>query len=184
MMLVTTQAIAPLLRSAFSRLHELERRLAGSEIRGKVTQVDAQKARVRIEIGKDSDDQPVESPWIPYKQTAGALKLHNPPSVGQPMVIRAETGDIEQGVAEPYHWSDENPANSTDGDAHKLTFGDVTVDLSNGGLKLTCGGTVFDFTGSGFNQTGGSVKHNDHDIGDSHTHTGVVSGPSVTGPPV
>ena len=182
-MFVTIQALSPFLRSTFARLQELERRLAGNEMRGKVVQVDAEKAKVRIEIGKDSDDQPVLSPWVPYKQTAGALKVHSPPSVGQTMAIRSESGDIEQGTAEPYHWSDDNQATSTAGDAHKLTFGDVTVDLSNGGLKITVGGTVFDLTGEGFEQTGGTQKHNGHDVGDTHKHTDVLTGPALTGPP-
>ena len=123
------------------------------------------------------------SPWVPYKQTAGALKLHNPPSVGQTMAIRSDSGDIEQGVAEAFHWSDANPANSTDGEAHKLTFGDVTVDLISGGLKVTVGGTTFDLTAAGFYQTGGMVKHNGHDIGDTHKHKDVVPGPELTGVP-
>lgn len=182
-MFVTAKALSPLLRSAFARLHELERRVAGSEMRGKVTDVDPAKAMVRIEIGKDSDDQPVKSPWTPYKQTAGALKLHNPPSVGQVMAIRSETGDIEQGVAEAFHWSDDNAANSTDGDAHKLTFGDVTIDLTGGGLKLTAGGCVFDFTGTGFVQTGGLQEHDGHNVGKDHLHTEVTPGSALSGPP-
>ena len=182
-MFVTTQALAPILRSMMARLHESERRHAGTEMRGKVTEVDTSKAMVRIEIGKDSEDQPVLSPWVPYKQTAGALKLHNPPSVGQTMAIRSDSGDIEQGVAEAFHWSDGNPANSTAGDAHKLTFGDVTIDLSNGGLKLTCGGTTFDFTGAGFAQEGGTQTHDGIVVDKGHVHTKVVPGGALSGPP-
>lgn len=198
-MFVTVDDISPLLRSAFSRLQELERRAAGSMVPGKVTEVNAAEAWVRIEIGKDADGNPVLSGKVPYKQTAGALKLHNPPSVGQTMAIRSDSGDIEQGIAEPYHWSDDNAATSTDGEAHKLTFGDVTIDLSDGALKftiggavltltasgatLTVGGTTFALTAEGFTQTGGQQIHNSKDVGDTHTHTGVSVGGATTGPP-
>jgi phage baseplate assembly protein gpV len=183
MSVVYTEDLVPVLRSIFSRIGEHERRLAGTHIRGKVTQVDTQKAMVRIAIGKDEDDQDVLSPWVPYKQTAGAMKFHNPPSVGQTMAIRSESGDVEQGTAEPFHWSDDNPANSTASDAHKMTFGSVTIDLTDGGLKLTCGGVTFDFTGSGFAQTGGTQTHDGHSVDKTHVHTDVVVGGDLTGPP-
>jgi phage baseplate assembly protein gpV len=175
--------IIPILRSIIARLGEHERRLAGTSMRGKVKQIDTTKAMVRIAIGKDDDDDDVLSPWVPYKQTAGAMKLHNPPSVGQTMDIRSESGDVELGIAEAFHWSDENPAISTAADAHKMTFGSVTIDLSNDGLKLTCGGATFEWTGSGFEQTGGSIKHDGTVIDKSHTHTEVVKGGDLTGPP-
>lgn len=182
-MFVTTQAISPLLRSAFSRLQELERRLAGGEMRGKVTEVDTSKAMCRIEIGKDANDQPVLSPWVPYKQTAGAMKLHNPPSVGQTMAIRSESGDVEQGVAEAFHWSDDNPANSTAGDAHKLTFGSVTVDVNGDSLVVTVGGVVVNISGGGVAITGGTITHDGTIIDKTHVHTDVTAGADLTGPP-
>lgn len=196
---VLVQDIEPLFRSVFSKIQEHDRRFAGSEVRGKVTEVNASEAWVRLEIGKDADGQPVLSPKVPYKQTAGTLKLHNPPSVGQTMTIRSDSGDIEQGVAEAFHWSDENAATSTDGEAHKLTFGDVTVDLTSSGLvftvggatmtvngsgvTITVGGTTFALTAAGFTQTGGQQQHNGKDVGDTHTHTGVATGGATTGPP-
>lgn len=196
---VRVQDIEPLFRSAFSKLQEHDRRLAGTMVRGKVTEVNASEAWVRMEIGKDADGQPVLSPKVPYKQTAGALKLHNPPSVGQTMSIRSDSGDIEQGIAEPFHWSDDNEATSTDGEAHKLTFGNVTVDLKDGQLKfaiggttidvtesgatVTVGGTTFALTASGFQQTGGTITHDGTVIDKSHVHTGVSVGGDETGPP-
>lgn len=128
--------LVPILRSFDARAQELERRIAGAEVKGKVVEVNPSEARVRLEVAKDDDDQPVLSPWVPYKQTAGAMKFHNPPSVGQVMVLRSETGDLEQGVAEAFHWSDDNPANSTDGEEHKMTFGDSTAYVNGGGSKM------------------------------------------------
>lgn len=199
MSFVTVEALSPILRSILARQQETDRRLAGGEVRGKVTEVNAAEAWVRVEIGKDSDGNPVLSPKVPYKQTAGALKLHNPPSVGQTMTIRSDSGDVEQGIAEAFHWSDENSATSTDGEAHKLTFGDVTIDLNDdqvkftvggavvditaSGVTITVGGVTFSLTGAGFTQTGGQQVHDGKDVGSTHTHTGVAVGGAETGPP-
>lgn len=135
------------LLAIMERLQEHERRIGGSELKGKVTHVDPAKQLCRIEIGKDEDGKPVLSPWVTYKQTAGAMKFHNPPSVGQPMVIRSETGDIDQGMAEPFRWNDDNPTPSTDGSTHKMTFGDVTVTIVPGGVTIDVGGTGVTITG-------------------------------------
>lgn len=171
------------LRSVFERLQEHDRRLAGSQMRGKVKEVDAAKGLVRIVIGKDSDGKEVKSPWVPYKQTSGALKMHSAPSVGQTMTIQAETGDIQQGIAEPFHWNDDNKAPSDKQSDHVLTFGDVKVTLVSGGLSVDIGGTTFELTSGGFEQTGGAIKHNGTAIDDTHIHTGVTPGGGLSGVP-
>lgn len=176
------QSLVEALRDVADRLQEQNRRLAGVEMRGKVKEVDAGKALCRIVIGK-TDGAEVLSPWVPYKQTAGAVKLHNPPSIGQVMVVRSETGDIEQGLAEPYRWNDDNASPSDDPEEHLLTFGGVTLSMKSGSLVLSVDGTQFSFSGAGLSQTGGSIRHNDIVIDSTHTHTGVMSGPALTGPP-
>jgi len=147
----STMEIIEELRNIAERLQENTRRTAGAEIRGKIPKggVDAAKKRCRIVIGKDSDGNDVLSPWRPYKQVAGALKLHNPPSEGQSMVLRAESGDIEQGLAEPFFWSDENPGFSDDPSQHIAKFGNVTVTLIDDGLRLQVGGRAVDITSGG-----------------------------------
>jgi len=177
-------------RRIFERLSEHERRLAGTEMRGRVRHVDATKARVRLAIGKDSDGEDVLSPWVPYAQTAGKLKIHSAPSVGQAMAVRSETGDIEQGVAHPFHWTEDNAALSQSGDEHILSLGSVTVRLIDDGLELKVGDTIVSFTGSKvgirtahLDVDGSSITHNDHEIGSTHKHTGVMPGGALTGPP-
>ncbi len=146
--------IMRLVRAVFERLQEHDRRIAGVEFKGKCTHVDAAKQIFRMEIGKDEDGNPVLSPWLPYKQTAGALKFHNPPSVGQPMVIRTETGDIEQGTGEPFRWNDENPSPDDDGEKHVATFGDFKATLTKRSLRLEMGGTNIYLTGGGVRVNG------------------------------
>jgi phage baseplate assembly protein gpV len=171
------------LLAIMERLQEHERRIGGSELKGKVTDVDPAKQICRIEIGKDEDGNPVLSPWATYKQTAGAMKFHNPPSVGQPMVIRSETGDIDQGMAEPFRWNDDNPSPSDDGSTHKMTFGDVTVTITPGQLRAEVGGSSVTITAEGIALEGPEVTHNGVKIDETHKHTDVEPGGSLSGPP-
>lgn len=174
------------LRAVRERLQEHERRVAGGEMRGKIPSggVDAEKGLCRIVIGKDPDGNDVLSPWAPYKQTAGAMKFHNPPSEGQVMVIRTEGGDVQQGLAEPFRWNDDNPDPSDAADAHVLTFGNVRVDLSGDAVVVTVGGVTMQISGDGVAVTGGEVRHNGKDIGDTHKHGQVVTGVDETDVPV
>lgn len=147
-----------LFRRVFERLSEHERRLAGTEVRGKVKQVDPDKARVRLVIGKSEDGEDVMSPWIPYAQTAGKLKVHSAPSVGQTMAIRSETGDIEQGVAAPFHWSEGNDAPSKKGEDHVITIGAFTITLNGDALTINGPKILLNCDGSTFELTGGGLK--------------------------
>ena len=178
-----SETVTALLRSIFARLAEHERRIAGMNTPAKVVSVDHVAHKARFSIGKDVDGNDVLTPWLAYGQIAGALKVHNPATVGQTMMLRSANGDIEQAVAEPLFWSDENPAISDDGSIRKITFGDVTVTLSADGIDISVGGTVFHLSASGFAQSGGSVTHNKKNIGDDHIHTGVKPGGSTSGPP-
>jgi phage baseplate assembly protein gpV len=164
------------LREINERLQEHNRRIAGTTMRGKCSDVDTSKQLCRIVIGKSEDGAEVKSPWVPYKQTAGAVKLHNPPSVGQVMEIRSETGDIEQGLAEPFRWNDDNQTPSQAEDEHVLTFGDVRATLKGGNVTFTIGGVTVDISGGGLAVTGGTVTHNEVNIGFDHKHEGVTAG--------
>lgn len=183
MALIQAADVTVLLRSILRRLIDQERRGAGSTMRGKVTAVDPEKAQARIEIGKDSDGNPVLSPWLPYRQVAGALKIHHAPSVGQTMEVSAENGDLEQGVLEPFHWNDDNQANSTDGSVTVLTLGDTKVTIADGSITIEIGGVSVVISGDGVKITGGEVTHDDHNIGHDHKHTEVLRGGDLTGPP-
>ena len=183
MTLVHSSDIAPLLRDILIRIIERQRRSAGAEMRGKVTDVDADAKKARIAIGTDSDGSPVKSPWVPYAQIAGNLKFHQPPSVGQVMSLRSENGDIEQGVLEPYHFSDDNPSPSDDANSNVMTFGSVKVTIGQSSIEVDIGGTVYTFAAAGFDQTGGYQKHNGKHVDDSHTHGKVKTGDDSTGAP-
>jgi phage baseplate assembly protein gpV len=163
------------------RLNALEQRLAASNVVGKVTDVDAAKGLYRQTIGKDAEGNDVKSPWIPYSQPAGALKIHSPPSVGQQMALLSN-GSIESGTGIPLSWSDANSSPNNKGDEHTITFRGVRIDLTDG-LKIEVGGQVLEIKGGKINIIGGELKHDGKNIGKDHIHGGVeVGGATTTGP--
>lgn len=138
------------------RVAEVERRLENTVRSGKVAEVDPAKGRVRLTIGKGPDGTEQLSPWVPYAQQAGALKVHSPVSVGQNMTIFAPGGDLEQSMALPMTWNDDNPSPSDSGDENVLTFGDSKVEIRGDEIVVTvprlfikCGGTTLELTDGG-----------------------------------
>lgn len=182
-----------------SRVAELERRYAGAMRHGTVEEVDPGKQIVRLNFGKDVDGKPFLSPWIPYAQIAGALKVHTPPSKGQQFTLLSPTGDWQQAVALPMTWSDKNQSPSGNGDENVLTYGNVRAtikddltqvhvgstqfEITGGHVKVTVGGVTVEITGSGVAITGGEVTHNGKNIGSTHIHGGVVPGGGLTDVP-
>lgn len=164
------------------RVASLERRVNGGMLSGVVHQVDASLGLVRLNLGDATGDLYL-SPWVPYAQIGGQIRLHNPPSVGQQMMLMAPGGEIRQALALPLGFSDENPSPSDEDDAAVLTFGSLSIRLTGDGAVVTVGGVSLEITGSGVAITGGSVTHNGQNIGDTHVHGGVEPGPSdTTGP--
>ena len=131
-----------------SRVAELERRFSGMMRHGTVEEVDPNKQRIRLNFGKDEDGAPFLSPWIPYAQIAGALKIHTPPSKGQQFTSMSANGDWQQAVALPMTWSNQNPSPSSSGDENVLTFGDVRIEIRKNEVILKIGPTVAKLTGS------------------------------------
>ena len=167
-----------------ARIAELERRFSGMMRHGTVAEVDTTTQRIRLDFGPaHGASGRFLSPWIPYAQFSGALRLHTPPSVGQQFTAMSPNGDFQQAVAVPLTHSSANPSPSTAADQNVLSFGSVTVTLAEDSLEVSVGGVRFKVDGANVEITGGAVRHNGRNIGDSHIHNGVSSGPSVTGTP-
>ncbi|MBN9020648.1 MAG: phage baseplate assembly protein V [Rhizobiales bacterium] len=163
-----------------ARIAELERRFSGMMRHGTVEEVDTSRHRVRLKFGADVEGKSFLSPWIPYAQMAGSLKVHLPPSVGQQFTLMAPAGDWQQAVAVPFTWSNRNPAPSESREENVLTFGDVSVMLRGGRLEISAAGVTLELTGNGLAITGGEVRHDGKNIGATHTHGGVVVGSQLT----
>lgn len=180
-----------------ARVADLELRVAGGMRHGRVAEVDAGKARLRLDLGPaHGGNGRFLSPWIPYAQMAGALKVHTPPSVGQQYTILAPSGDLQQGVALPLSWSSSNPSPSQQGDENVITFGDVRIELKAEIIRVAIGGLELETDGQAMSLKGdlkvegdvdfsnGHVRHNETDIGDTHRHGGVIPGAGNTDVPV
>ena len=139
------------------RVVELERRLASQIRNGTVHSVDPVAKTARLRIG-GTDDDPFLSPPVPYAQTAGALKIHTPPSIGQPMTMLSPSGDHRQASLIPATWSDANPSPSDKGDEHILTFGSVKIAVRGTQVRLDIGGASLDVTDSKMTLTVGGTS--------------------------
>jgi phage baseplate assembly protein V len=124
---------------------DLKRRIDSTVRHGTVVKVDAKKHLVKLKIG-GTDDEPQESPWVPYAQIAGALKVHTPPSEGQQMTLFSPTGDFRQGLSLPLTWSEKNKSPSDKPDEHVLTFENVTITVKKDSLKVTVGDASIEVT--------------------------------------
>ncbi len=166
-----------------ARIAELERRFSGMMRHGTVEEVDPGSHRIRLKFGADVEGKPFLSPWIPYTQLAGALKVHVPPSIGQQFTLMAPAGDWQQAVAVPFTWSNQNQSPSEEADENVLTLGDVRMTLKDGGVEIEAAGVTLELTGDGLAITGGEVTHDGKNIGSTHTHFGVVAGNELTDVP-
>ena len=163
---------------------DMARRQENSFRYGTVASVDAARQMVRLKIGKGADGTDQLSPWIPYAQMAGALKVHTPMSEGQNMAMISPGGDIEQAIAMPFTWNNANQSPSQSADENVLTYGDVKMTLIEGGLRIEVGGFVLAVTGAGLAMAGGGVGHNGQDIGSTHRHPGIQPGGGITSTPI
>ena len=100
-----------------SRVAELERRFAGVLRHGTVAEVDPERQRVRLDLGPaHGAEGRFLSPWVPYAQFSGALRVHTPPTVGQQLTAMSPSGDFQKAVALPLTHHSGNPSPSTAGD--------------------------------------------------------------------
>ena len=167
-----------------ARIAELERRFSGMMRHGTVAEIDPTRHRVRLNFGNDIDGKPFLSPWVPYAQIAGALKVHTPPSKGQQFTALSPSGDWQQAIALPMTWSDQNAAPSTAVNEHVLTFGDVRLTIRDQLLEARVGAVTLKVTPAGVAITGGKVTHEDKNIGATHVHGGVVPGGGSSAEPI
>lgn len=165
------------------RVVALEQRLAGMMRHGTVLEVDPAQGLARLDLGVGDDGKPLQSPWVPYAQVAGAMKFHSPPSKGQQMTLMSPNGDWMQGIAVPMHWSNQNKSPSDKGDEHVTTFGSTTITHKEGSIQFTISGFSVTFSGDGAKFEGGRVEHDGRNIGSDHVHDEVVKGSANTGKP-
>jgi phage baseplate assembly protein gpV len=141
-----------------SRVAELERRFAGFLRHGTVAEVDPERQRVRLDLGPaHGAGGRFLSPWVPYAQFSGALRVHTPPTVGQQLTAMSPSGDFQQAVALPLTHHSGNPSPSKAGDENVVTYGNVRMTLADDLVRVDVGGTLFELISAKITlSTGGS----------------------------
>jgi len=171
-----------------ARVTDLERRVSGMMRHGKVAKVDMDMMRVRLDLGPaHGASGRFLSPWIPYAQFAGSLRVHTPPEVGQQFTMVSPTGDFQQAVAMPLHWSSAIPSPSDRKDENVITYGDVRIELRGGEAVLRTSGASLTVNGEGIHIDGrlhvtGSIKADSDIQGAKVGPLGPVSASTVPGP--
>lgn len=144
------------LNQAHWRLSELERRMNNMFRPAKVTEIDPAKGMAKVSYAKDEDGNDVVSTWVPWTESAGAVKTWSPPSPGEQIILISPSGEIG-----PHSWitrggfSNENPQPHdkageyvmTVGDSYKMKVeanGNVTIDQK----RLTVNYTQVDWNPS------------------------------------
>ena len=130
-----------------ARVTDLERRVAGVMRHGSVAEVDPERQRIRLDFGQTHGGQGrFLSPWLPYAQFSGALRVHTPPTVGQQFTVMSPTGDFQQAVAVPMTHHAGNPSPSTAGDENVITYGNVRMTLADDLVRIVVGGSTLEIT--------------------------------------
>ena len=115
-----------------------ERRHAGHVMFGRVAEVDYAKAKVRVAIGdEDDEDGHLVTGWLPIGAArAGGDIEWDPPEVDERVMVLSESGEVQNGVVmKAGYYSDQAPAPGNKAGLYKRTFKDgasITYDRDSG----------------------------------------------------
>jgi hypothetical protein len=168
-------------RRLHARIERAERRLAMMMLTGKVAEVDPEKRLLRLKLGMTSGGKDVLSPWVRWQEaSAGNLKIHTEPKVGEQMKLVSQSGTVGEGsIAEPGTYDRDNAAPSKSSDTAVFDRGEGGIELlADGGILLKGPVTV----DGDFQAKNGFFKHNEKNVGDDHGH--ISAPPGDSGPPI
>lgn len=169
--------MAEYLHKLETRIEQLDRRVNNTMREARVTEVDHEKGMVKVKaLGLDSA-------WVPWMETAGAIKTWSPPSEGQRVVLFSPSGEPGQGFVLPGGYSSQYGKPHDQGAEYVLTIGDFRLVITGDQMAVSVGGVTHVISGDGVTTTGGRVEHDGLNIGSSHTHGGVTPGGADTDVP-
>ncbi|WP_116131178.1 phage baseplate assembly protein V [Tropicimonas sp. IMCC34043] len=128
--------LASLLDDMRRRIGELERRQRGLTRTGVITAINAADGRVRVRI--TGGGTPLITGWIPWEESAaGAAKTHIPPSVGQQVRVRSESGDLTDATVQGSVNSEANARPASAGNEYViLQVGAARIAVTGGGNEI------------------------------------------------
>lgn len=139
---MTQSLVAQELRVIRRQLNQANRRIAMSNLQGKVKpgSQDMEKRTVRLILGKTEDGDEILSPPVRWPQNgSGRLKLHSVPADNEQMDLRSPSGTI--GEASKAEWStydDDNQAPSDKANEAVIQFEDGSkLVIQKEGSRLT-----------------------------------------------
>lgn len=109
-------------------IDDLQRRLISMIQMGKVAEVDAVQARLRVTIGNEATGNIVTTallPWLSYR--AGKDSSWWAPDVGEQVIVLSAGGELNNGVVLPAIYQDAYPAPDSNPDIHTTQYEDGTT---------------------------------------------------------
>ncbi len=142
----------------YQRIADLERRASNKKRTGLVHEVNAQEGWARVKLGEGADGKPYLTPKLPWKELAmGKIKTHFPPSAGEQVDVVSETGDLTDAMIDTSLPSNANPRPHDKEGEGVVTVGNARLDIRDGLVKLTVGGTELVITADGITLNGQTV---------------------------
>lgn len=174
--------LSRMLADMANRLTEVERKLEQSSRDGKAIEIDHDEGLAKVEIG--SSNEPSSTHWVPWMEQSGDHESYDPPTVGEPVTVRAPNGEMS--LARIERGAPSNRANRPHREAgERLNKMDQTSILQTSSkIVLSAGGASLTISDAGFDFVEGYIKHNGTTIDDTHIHSGVVEGLANTKEPV
>lgn len=127
------------LADIYKRIAELDRRQQNAKRTGTIHEVDAKKGLARVMLKNEGDDggKPYLGPWMPWGEiSAGAIKTHFPPSVGQQVKVVSESGDLSDAEIDMSIPSNDNPRPHDKEAEGVITVGDTRIFFSGDAVKI------------------------------------------------
>lgn len=148
---------------------ELLRRLENLLRPGTIHAVDHAGAHVRVASGD------LITNWLPwFERRAGNVRTWCPPSVGEQCLVLSPGGDLSSGMVLVGLNSETYPAPADSPTLHRIEFIDgAVIDYDHASHTLTINAEHVSINGN-------SLTHNGTNVGDTHVHSGVRSGPDTT----
>ncbi|QPA27631.1 phage baseplate protein [Brucella anthropi] len=169
-----TDIIVRELLSLRKSIDDLERRLSASHMTGKVVAVDGDRVRLELQPEDSRTGKPFLSPWVQVQEAAGSTGTHFPVAIGDPIRLFSPNGELgSQSIAIRDGYTDEakNPAKN----------GELAIAHGGCALRFEGGNAIIEADEIIFKSK--KLKHNEKNVGDTHTHGGVERGGSNTKEP-
>mgnify|MGYP001121111548 CR=1 FL=1 len=175
-------------RAVRKRLAALERRVATMIMTG--TAETSQGAKTKVRFDDDAQDgKPFSSPLLPHAEASGkaggGVSRFRRIGDGEPVLVLSPGGELgEHSRVMPAGPVEQHPSPGTaEQDGEIIAIGNATLSIKDGAIALAVAGVKMVIAAGGITITGGTVRHDDLNIGASHVHGGVTPGGANTSIP-